>query len=83
MRYILAFLFPPIAVLLCGKPIQFLFSIILTIFLYIPGVIHALFVVSNYFAEKRTDKIVRAIDRQSIAYQPDDWQSSPQSEDWS
>ncbi len=37
MRYLLAIVFPPIAVLLCGKPVQFLLNIVLTLFFYFPG----------------------------------------------
>ncbi len=61
MRYILAILLPPLAVFLCGKPIQGIVSIILTLLFWIPGVIHALFVVHNHLADQRTDKIVKAI----------------------
>ncbi len=61
MRYLLAILLPPVAVFICGKPIQGIISIFLTLALWIPGVIHALFVVHSYLADKRTDKIVDAI----------------------
>jgi uncharacterized membrane protein YqaE (UPF0057 family) len=61
MRYFLAIILPPAAVLLCGKPIQFVLNCILTLCLWIPGMIHALMVVSGHKADKRTDRIVRAI----------------------
>jgi uncharacterized membrane protein YqaE (UPF0057 family) len=61
MRYLLAILLPPIAVFLCGKPIQGIINIILCLFLWVPGIIHALFVVHAHLADKRTDKIVEAI----------------------
>jgi len=61
MRYILAIFLPPVAVFLCGKPIQGIISIFLTLLFWIPGVIHALFVVHNHLADKRTDRIVEAI----------------------
>jgi len=61
MRYLLAILLPPLAVFLCGKPIQGIISIFLTLLFWIPGVIHALFVVHSHLADKRTDKIVKAI----------------------
>jgi uncharacterized membrane protein YqaE (UPF0057 family) len=64
MRYILAIFIPPIAVFLCGKPFQGIISIFLTLLFWIPGVIHALFVVHNHLADKRTDRIVKAIRRQ-------------------
>ena len=62
MRYLLAILLPPVAVFLCGKPIQGIISIILTLCFWIPGVIHALFVVHGHLADKRTDRIVKAIE---------------------
>ncbi|MDB4151018.1 YqaE/Pmp3 family membrane protein [Pseudomonadales bacterium] len=64
MRYLLALLLPPVAVFLCGKPIQGLINIILTLCFYVPGAIHALLVVHSYLADKRTDKIVDAIKHQ-------------------
>ena len=61
MRYLLAIILPPIAVLICGKPIQALLNLVLTILLWIPGMIHALFVVNGYHADRRTDKVIEAI----------------------
>lgn len=46
--YLLAILFPPLAVLLCNKPFQAFINLLLTLFFYIPGLIHALLVVSNH-----------------------------------
>ncbi|MGB1685453.1 MAG: YqaE/Pmp3 family membrane protein [Pseudomonadales bacterium] len=61
MRYLLAILLPPVAVFLCGKPIQGIISIFLTLLFWIPGVVHALFVVHGHLADKRTERIVEAI----------------------
>ena len=61
MRYLLAILLPPVAVFLCGKPFQGIISIFLTLLFWIPGVVHALFVVHGHLADKRTEKIVEAI----------------------
>jgi uncharacterized membrane protein YqaE (UPF0057 family) len=61
MRYLFAIILPPLAVLLCGKPIQFLLNIILTMFFWIPGVIHALCVVSSHLADKRNEKLIKAM----------------------
>ena len=63
MRYFLAIILPPVAVLLCGKPIQFLLNIILTILGWIPGVIHAILVVHSHLADKRTDRIIKAVSK--------------------
>jgi uncharacterized membrane protein YqaE (UPF0057 family) len=61
MRYLLAIIFPPMAVLLCGKPVQFLLNILLTLLFWIPGVIHAILVVNSHLADKRTERIEKAI----------------------
>ncbi|MHC4636559.1 MAG: YqaE/Pmp3 family membrane protein [Planctomycetota bacterium] len=60
MRYFFAIILPPLAVLLCGKPLQFILNIFLTLFFWIPGVIHAILVVNSHLADKRTDRIIRA-----------------------
>lgn len=61
MRYVIAIFLPPLAVFLCGKPLQTIVNIVLCLCLWVPGVIHALFVVHNHLADKRTDRIVEAI----------------------
>lgn len=61
MLYLLAILLPPVAVLLCGKPIQAILNIILSLCFWFPGMIHALFVVNSHLADKRTDRIEKAI----------------------
>jgi uncharacterized membrane protein YqaE (UPF0057 family) len=48
MRYLIAILLPPLAVFLCGKPIQAIINIFLTLAFWIPGVVHALFVVNSH-----------------------------------
>lgn len=60
MRYLLC-LVPPLAVLSTGKVGVFLLNCILTLCLYFPGVIHAVLVVNQYYADKRTDRIVSAM----------------------
>lgn len=59
--YLLAILLPPVAVLLCGKPIQAVLNLFLTFLLWIPGVIHAFAVVNAHNADKRTTRLERAI----------------------
>ena len=58
MRYLLAILLPPIAVLSCGKIVQFILNIILTLLFWLPGMIHALLVVNKYYADNRHKEIV-------------------------
>jgi uncharacterized membrane protein YqaE (UPF0057 family) len=54
---------PPIAVFLTGRLLSFFLSLILTLCGWLPGVIHAFFVVSDYKNEKRiralTDELRR------------------------
>jgi uncharacterized membrane protein YqaE (UPF0057 family) len=59
MLYIVAILLPPLAVLLTGRPFMALLNLLLTLLLYVPGLIHALVIVSNHYADKRADRIVR------------------------
>ena len=61
MRYLIAILLPPLAVLLCGKPFQFFLNILLTLLFWIPGMIHAILVVNSHLADKRTERLEKAI----------------------
>ncbi|WMT39745.1 YqaE/Pmp3 family membrane protein [Paenibacillus sp. D2_2] len=61
MLYFLCFLLPPLAVLFCGKPGSFLLNILLCIFGYIPGVVHAFLVVNSHKADKRNKELIRAM----------------------
>jgi uncharacterized membrane protein YqaE (UPF0057 family) len=63
MLYLLAVVLPPVAVLLCGKPFQALLSIPLTLLGWVPGVLHALFVVNNHYADQRNERLIRAVGR--------------------
>ena len=73
MLYLLAILLPPLAVLLCGKPVQALLNCVLTLFLWIPGAIHAMMVVSSHHADKRNQRLVDERRRQG-QYQRPPWQ---------
>lgn len=53
-------LIPARGVLLCGKPIQILLSVPLTLCFDVLGIVHTLCVVSSYEAENCINKIVRA-----------------------
>jgi uncharacterized membrane protein YqaE (UPF0057 family) len=63
MRYFLCFLFPPLAVLTTGRIGAFILSIFLTLMLWIPGVIHAILVTSDYYADRRHHQVMRAMRR--------------------
>ncbi|KAA0547821.1 YqaE/Pmp3 family membrane protein [Bacillus sp. BGMRC 2118] len=56
MLYLLAILLPPVAVLFVGRPFQALFNLILCLFFYIPGAIHAVLVVHDKKADNRLKK---------------------------
>ncbi len=64
MKIILAIFLPPVAVLLCGKPLSALLNLVLCMLFWIPGVIHAIYVVMNYDADKRTEELAKAIGQQ-------------------
>ncbi|MGM0888944.1 MAG: YqaE/Pmp3 family membrane protein [Bacillota bacterium] len=53
MLYLIAIIFPPLAVLLAGKPIQSVLNLVLTLFFYVPGLIHAILMVHDKKADKR------------------------------
>jgi uncharacterized membrane protein YqaE (UPF0057 family) len=61
MLYLLSIIFPPAAVLLVGKPIQALINLVLCLFFWIPGVIHAILVVNERKADKRAKQTAKYI----------------------
>jgi uncharacterized membrane protein YqaE (UPF0057 family) len=61
MLYILAILLPPVAVLFCGKPIQAFLNIFLSLLLWFPGVIHAILIVHEHYADRRNKKLIAAL----------------------
>ena len=63
MRYFLAIICPPLAVILCGKPIQAILAFFLWLFFWVPGSIYALFVVSGSKADSRNKKLIKAMEK--------------------
>lgn len=61
MLYFLAILLPPVAVLLCGRPMSALLNLVLCLFLWIPGIVHACFVVSEAKQDKRYKNLEKAV----------------------
>jgi uncharacterized membrane protein YqaE (UPF0057 family) len=59
--YLLAILLPPVAVLICGKPLQAFINLILCLLLYIPGMVHAIMVVNEYKADRRAEKMGKGL----------------------
>jgi uncharacterized membrane protein YqaE (UPF0057 family) len=59
---LLCYLFPPLAVLLMGKPFSATFNLMLTAFLFwIPGVKHALICYASWKAEQQFGRVVDAV----------------------
>jgi len=54
LRYFFCVVLPPLAVLMTGRMGSFFLSIILTLLVWIPGVIHACLVVNDYHEEQRS-----------------------------
>jgi uncharacterized membrane protein YqaE (UPF0057 family) len=67
MRYLLAILLPPIAVLSCGKPVQAVLNLILTLIFWVPGAVHACLVVHGYYEDRRAERIVDAVREARLA----------------
>lgn len=70
MRWILAILLPPVAILLCGRPFQAFFNLVLCLLAIVssgvtllPGVIWALIVVILWHGDQRERRLVRAMGR--------------------
>ena len=53
MLFFLCVIFPPLAVLFTGRIGSFFLSLVLTLLGWLPGVIHAFFVVLDYKNEQR------------------------------
>jgi len=66
MRYFLAIVLPPLAVLFCGKPISAILNLFLCVFGWIPGVIHAFFVVNSHKNQKSMRRIENRIMSSSV-----------------
>ena len=61
MLILLAIFLPPVAVLMCGKPVSALLNLGLCVLFWIPGMIHAIMVVNDYKADKRVKELASAI----------------------
>lgn len=63
MRYFLCIILPPLTVLTTGRMGAFLLSCLLTLCLWVPGVVHAILVTNDYYEERRHRQMMRAIRR--------------------
>lgn len=65
MRYLLAIILPPVAVLFsAGIGMAFL-NLILTICFYFPGMIHAVLIVSKRDQQKRHEEMMKVLNQQA------------------
>ena len=69
MRYFLCIILPPISVLTTGKIITFILNLILTLCFWLPGVIHAIIVVNSFYADRRNDKLIKAMKQTNSSIQ--------------
>ena len=65
MLYLLAIICPPLAVLMCGKPGAAALNFLLWLLLIVPGIIHAMMVVSEYKSDQRTKAMMLAMHQPS------------------
>lgn len=61
MRYVLAILLPPIAALAYGGCGSFLLNLLLCFFGYVPGMVHAVWLVVKRDDEEREERMMREI----------------------
>jgi uncharacterized membrane protein YqaE (UPF0057 family) len=61
VRYLLAVLVPPAAVLLCRQRGQFVVNVLLTACLWVPGVAHALLVARAATRRERADRLADVV----------------------
>nr|WP_272942552.1 YqaE/Pmp3 family membrane protein [Catenovulum agarivorans] len=59
--YLLAILLPPVAVLLLGRPMLAVLNLVLCCFFYVPGIVHALFMVHSSKNDKRHKELMNAV----------------------
>lgn len=64
MRYILAIFLPPIAVLTTGRIGSAILNFFLCLLFWIPGIIHAMVVISDYKTDKKMKRMLRAMSQQ-------------------
>lgn len=64
MKYFLCIILPPVACLAVNRKGAFVLNLILTLCLWLPGVIHAFFVVSGAESDKRHKETLEALRQQ-------------------
>jgi uncharacterized membrane protein YqaE (UPF0057 family) len=67
MLYLLAIFLPPLAVLLCSKPVQAVLNLILCL-TCVGAWVHAVLVVADHKANQRTNRLIRAMNRGRVCW---------------
>jgi len=62
MRYLIAILLPPVGMLVAHRPVQAVLCLLLmmTVIGWPVAAIWAILVVNSYYADRRTDRLIRA-----------------------
>lgn len=61
MRYLLAIVAPPVAVLRCKRRGQAILNLALTLCFWVPGALHAAVMVFDHLEEERARRVIEAI----------------------
>jgi uncharacterized membrane protein YqaE (UPF0057 family) len=61
MRYVLAIVLPPIAVLSTGRVLQAVINLLLTLLGWVPGVVHAALITNDYYNDKRINRMLDSL----------------------
>jgi uncharacterized membrane protein YqaE (UPF0057 family) len=62
VKWILAIFLPPLAVLIWGTFLSAVINLILTLFFWIPGVIHAIAVINDQDAKRRHGELLKKME---------------------
>ena len=68
MKYLVAIICPPLAVLMCGTPMQALVNLALSLCLWVPGMIHALVIVNRAMADERACSTLNVMQLNSVLH---------------
>ena len=61
MKYFTLIVCPPLLVLAMGKPTQAAINVFLSLFFYLPGLLHAYLMLQEQQDNLRTEKLIKAI----------------------
>ena len=66
MKYLLAIICPPLAVLMCGRPMQAMINLLLTLCLWVPGMVHAFFIVNSAMADEKAGSTLHVMRKHQL-----------------